>query len=102
MSIHQGLDPAQSFFYDINIRMGMNEKYGIFQTEIEYLGIGPKITQKGDVVCVMFGCKNLVVLRLVGCYYLHLGPCFILGFMEGEATRDEQNHFRDIQNFELH
>ena len=61
------------------------QKCRIFQTENGYLGLGPKAMAKGDMVCVLFGSNAPVVLRKDEKGYIHIGVCFILGFMDGEG-----------------
>jgi hypothetical protein len=52
----------------------------------DWLGLFPPRTQKGDLVGVLKGCRCPVVLRKVDKHYVHVGPCFVPGLMEGEAA----------------
>ena len=56
-----------------------------FVTANCYMGLGPTITEKGDLVCVLYGCPVPMVLWRVDSGYLLVGECFVLGLMDGEA-----------------
>jgi hypothetical protein len=57
---------------------------------------------KGDLVCVLRESSVTVVLRRLDSYYLHFGPCFILGLMDGEAKDLIGSGTSQIQEFEIH
>jgi hypothetical protein len=88
LSTHETLHPGQKLRGNIVAKMALLESNCLFQTDRGYLGLGPKAMRSGDSIAVLFGCRNPVVLRPVGSYHRHLGPCFILGLMEGEAIRE--------------
>jgi Heterokaryon incompatibility protein (HET) len=51
-----------------------------------YIGITPNITQPGDVVCVLLGCRAPMILRPNGTGgHLVVGESFIHGLSKGEA-----------------
>ncbi|KAI9652612.1 MAG: hypothetical protein M1821_008359 [Bathelium mastoideum] len=82
---------ANSFmgrFYDTVIRMSRRLMVG----ESGILGMAPDAAQKGDTVCVLYGCSVPVVLRkVVGEeYYVLIGECFLEGFMSGEAVQNSR------------
>ncbi|CAG8978284.1 hypothetical protein HYALB_00010282 [Hymenoscyphus albidus] len=52
-----------------------------------YFGVGPLGTQPGDTVCVLWGCDVPVVIRRLEDHYVLVGPCFVLGFMDGEMRK---------------
>lgn len=63
-------------------------------TELGHIGLGPKRAEKGDLVCVLFGCSVPVVLRRFerpelseqnARTFQFVGECYIDGFMDGEA-----------------
>jgi len=79
-----------------------------FITERKHLlGLAPRHAQKGDIICILFGCSVPVVLRersspetpidgsqssrqlfaLEHCFEL-IGECYVHGAMDGEAFRD--------------
>lgn len=55
------------------------------ETEQGYYGLGPVGAKDGDFVCVLFGLDYPVVLRRVQAHYVLVGPCYVLGLMNGEA-----------------
>ncbi|KAK6066004.1 Heterokaryon incompatibility protein 6, OR allele 2 [Seiridium cupressi] len=73
----------------------------IFHTKNGYLGIGLESTRIGDQVCVAFGCDIPVLLRPQGPCYAHVGPCYVVGFMEGEAMGDIRKGKRETTRFEI-
>lgn len=44
--------------------------------------------ERGDLVCVIFGCDKLLLLRKVDNNYIVIGECFGLRVMDGEAIND--------------
>ena len=55
------------------------------KTKKGYYVLGPKVSQPGDVVCVLFGGKLPFCLRPLGDRYLLVGECYVHGLMNGEA-----------------
>jgi hypothetical protein len=53
------------------------------------MGLAPAHSQKGDLVCILFGCSVPVILRPQGRfpndYYQLIGECFVYGMMDGES-----------------
>ncbi|KAM5342020.1 hypothetical protein ACJ41O_015051 [Fusarium nematophilum] len=87
-----------SHLYETGQRM--REHVG-FMTSKGYIGWGHKGLQDGDLVCVLFGCEMPVVLRKVDSHYLHIGPCFALGLMRGEAVSWAKAGTEKIQSFSI-
>lgn len=73
----------------------------IFQTANHYPGILPEGVLPGDPVCVLIGSNLPVILRKVGERYIHVGPCFILGLMDGELMEDLRNGTRELVKLEI-
>ena len=46
------------------------------------------LPMRGDVVCVLRGCRAPVILRPVGTRYQVIGDAYVYGFMRGEAFED--------------
>jgi hypothetical protein len=73
------------------------------------LGLVPDDADKGDYICILFGCSVPVVLRGVkhvptstqdkGTHYEFVGECYVHGMMDGEAV--EAVTAKDYQTFEL-
>jgi hypothetical protein len=74
----------------------------LFQTTNGYLGTGPKGMRCGDQICFLFGSEFPIILRQIGSCYVHIGPCFLQGFMDGEAVKDYERGMQQIQKFEIH
>lgn len=75
----------------------------LFGTEEGYFGMGPKGCTVQDEVCLLKGCASPLLLRPGpgGCYYSVVGPCFVLGLMDGEASTLLQVGRCETQIFEL-
>ncbi|XWW99289.1 hypothetical protein V2A60_007298 [Cordyceps javanica] len=81
---------------------GLAHYHCIFSTEDGYIGLCPKNSKVDDLVCVLAGCRMPVVLRRQDTHYLHVGTCFVLGLMDGEAAELVGNSKRRMQKFEIH
>ena len=73
-----------------------------FYTKKGYLGYGNESLQKGDLICILQGCRVPVVLRKIGKYYRHVTTCFVLGLMDGEVAQLLQQGEVTIQEFDIH
>lgn len=73
----------------------------MFQTANGYIGLCEGVVQAGDLVCVLFGCQEPVVLRPIGDIYEFIGVCYVLGFMEGEALQQVSDGNLQIQTFDI-
>ncbi|KAK4611769.1 Heterokaryon incompatibility protein 6, OR allele [Fulvia fulva] len=66
-------------------------------TEKGHVGMVTKNARKGDVVCVLFGCSVPMVLRNIGKgEYEVVGECYLEGFMEGQALKEERYEAVDL------
>lgn len=70
-------------------------------TEKGYIGMALELSRRGDLVCVLFGCRMPVVLRPEGDYFRFMGECYIHGLMFGEGIEDFQRGEYDLEKFEL-
>ena len=59
----------------------------LFVTEEGHMGLGPRLTEPGDLVCVLLGSEVPFVLRAVDDYFMLVGECYCQDVMEGEAVR---------------
>lgn len=73
-----------------------------FISQDGHFGLGPVNTMTGDLIVVLRGCTIPVLLRKVGSYYVHVGACFVLGLMDGEAVEWVRAGKAHIQGFEAH
>ena len=63
----------------------------VFYTATGHMGLGPRCTQPGDIVAILYGSILPMVMRPLpglpkGSYRL-LGVCYVYGIMNGEAVR---------------
>lgn len=84
---------SKSFFSRLRGTMRWHRRR-LMVTDAGRIGLGPRNMQKGDVVCVLFGCSVPVVLRRLdqpqledggGRLFRFIGECYLDGFMDGEA-----------------
>jgi hypothetical protein len=76
-----------------------------FHTKEGYLGWGPPGVKPNDSICVLRGCSMPVVLRAhsddICTWYEHVGGCFVLGYMDGEAAIKIKEGTLHVQEFEI-
>lgn len=82
-------------------RLSLVMNYVAFWTLDGFLGWGPPGMADGDVVCVIIGCNVPVVLRSVGDHYIHIGPCWVLGLMNGEALEKASKGLVEFSDFNI-
>jgi len=68
------------------------------ETESGHLGLAPKFTEPGDVVCVIRGSSHPVILRPAGDKFVHVGVCWMLGLMDGEGA---ESLGESLEKFEI-
>jgi hypothetical protein len=70
-------------------------------TEKGYYGLGPSISKRGDLCCVLFGAKVPFILRRFGeeNHYKLIGESYIHGIMEGEAVAMIQKNLLSEESF---
>ncbi|KAI2468656.1 HET-domain-containing protein [Annulohypoxylon bovei var. microspora] len=71
-------------FVDLFLRLG---HASLFWTAHDYLGLGDMSIRSGDIVVVLYGLSIPVVLRRTALFWRIIGPCFVVGMMDGEALR---------------
>ena len=79
-------------FRDTTVKMARR----LMATNRGLIGMAPHRAQKGDIVCILFGCSVPVVLRGRSGEeeYEFIGECYVDGFMNGEAlahSHDEES-----------
>ncbi|KAH8699397.1 hypothetical protein GQ44DRAFT_718192 [Phaeosphaeriaceae sp. PMI808] len=65
------------------------------------LGLGPKGLRAGDMVVVLFGCDNPVVLRRIENNFRLVGAVYIQRISEGQAMEDLTDGGYERQTFEI-
>jgi hypothetical protein len=77
----------------------LEENYRFFETESGCLGLAPRGTLRGDLICIIKGCGVPLALRKVEDHYVIIGSCFVLGLMESgllELLKEEKARFGKI------
>jgi hypothetical protein len=74
---------------------------GVFCTLDGYLGMSSSKVQNGDKVCFLNSCPFPVVLREYDSHCVHVGPCIVVGLMNGEAAQLVKEKKICIQEFEI-
>ena len=77
----------------------------LFKTKSGYIGQGPGGVQKGDILCIIYGCRMPMILRPEKRQYLLVGEAYVHEIMFGEATHKfrvgQLSHIAE-EEFELH
>ena len=81
----QEVDSAGTYVAAVTL---MSDFRRLFITHQGYVGIGPNVVRKGDICCIISGCRVPYVLRSTGRgSYLLVGETYIQGAMSGELLR---------------
>lgn len=71
-----------------------------FITRRGYIGLGSLMTKAGDVVSVLFGCDEpLVIWRSAADAFMNLGGCFVYGMMQGEMVHELEAGKSEVEDF---
>ncbi|KAF4627649.1 hypothetical protein G7Y89_g10503 [Cudoniella acicularis] len=79
----------------------VRQTHTLFITSSGYLGWGPLEMRRSDLICILFGCDMPIILRKVNSHFIHIGPCFVLGIMHGEAVADIREDSEKIVFFTI-
>ncbi|PVH91893.1 hypothetical protein DM02DRAFT_620261 [Periconia macrospinosa] len=63
---------------------------GVFTTVEGLVGLCPRDTDEGDLVCILYGCRLPFILRKHGRSYEFIVPAYVDGAMNGEVFHDSQ------------
>jgi len=66
------------------------------------MGLAPYRAEIGDLICVLFGSCNPVILRPEEGYYAVVGDAYVYGLMHGEAMEDLSDGKYNVEEFVLH
>lgn len=69
-------------------------------TNANWLAKYPQI-ETGDIVCVLKGLEFPTILRPQGSEYAFIGPCFVVGLMDGEAVELVRQGKKEIETFTI-
>ncbi|PMD64881.1 uncharacterized protein K444DRAFT_520287 [Hyaloscypha bicolor E] len=70
-------------------------------TEKGHVGMALELSRRGDLVCLLFGCRMPVVLRPEGEYFRFMGECYVHGLMFGEGIEAFERGEYQMEKFEL-
>jgi hypothetical protein len=56
--------------------------------EKDSMGLAPRGTKVGDIICALLGHSVPIVLRPKGDYYSYVGQSFVYSLMDGEAVQE--------------
>ena len=60
-------------------------------TEKGRFALASSLAERGDVICVLFGCSVPVILRRDKKHWKLVGECYLHGIMKGEAIKPFEN-----------
>jgi hypothetical protein len=91
---------------DLAIIMAHLRKYfenecAVFWTTEGYIGLSSNAVRAGDKVCILNTSSMPTVLREKESHHRHVGACFVVGLMAGEAARLAEEGKLCIQDFEI-
>ncbi|KAJ4135292.1 hypothetical protein NW768_004914 [Fusarium equiseti] len=79
-----------------------HERRLFFSRDLAYIGLGPKILQKNDVVCVLLGGATPFILRPFESKYRLVGECYVSELMTGEAIEDWGSGKHALDDFHIY
>ncbi|KAI0593441.1 hypothetical protein F4775DRAFT_578119 [Biscogniauxia sp. FL1348] len=93
-----GMELHMKFVSYINMHLTQD---AFFTTPKGYMGLGPRGVQQGDLVCVLFGCQQPLLLRPVDDCYLVVGPCYVNGISGESMFRLKESGAFEQQDFKI-
>jgi hypothetical protein len=94
--------PLKGVSYQIEPRTRSWDR-SFFITEKGHMGLGSKVLQVGDLVCVLFGGRAPFTLRPMHEYFKLVGPAaYVHGIMEGEVIKQWEAGELKEQIFDIH
>ncbi|KAK3315720.1 heterokaryon incompatibility protein-domain-containing protein [Apodospora peruviana] len=79
-----------------------DERKGLHRGEEAMLGIGPDFVERGDLVCLLFGCDAPVVLRRKeDGRYMFVGDAHVYGLMDGKGMEMLERGEVKVVDFEI-
>lgn len=65
------------------------------------MGMCPSGARKGDLICVLLGCKIPVVLCPQDNYYILIGEALVPEYMKGKVIEEKTEGTRRLQSFAI-
>jgi hypothetical protein len=91
--------------HDITFDVSANwvlQSCAVFQTSAGYLGVGPLGLKESDLLIVIPEYPYPTALRLVDGKWRHVGPCYIVGMMEGEMLSELDEGAVKLQQYMIY
>ncbi|KAI0428600.1 heterokaryon incompatibility protein-domain-containing protein [Xylaria sp. FL1042] len=79
-----GAEDGDGYRFDLALRDACHGRT-LLLTDDGYVGLGPEITEKNDLVCILSGLVMPIILRHTGKGYQVVGEAYVHGMMFGEA-----------------
>ncbi|VUC25919.1 unnamed protein product [Clonostachys rosea] len=73
----------------------------LFEAGKELLGMGPQHCSEGDIICIVDGYSDLVLLRKCGDRYKFVGPCLTFGISERSIKTALREGALKVERFQL-
>ncbi|KAF4341528.1 heterokaryon incompatibility 6 OR allele [Fusarium beomiforme] len=100
-----GPDALEARMFDVDAQLAfmMKKNYHtkLFETDAGYLGMGPQNCKVGDIICVVDGYDDLVLLRKRKDEYEYVGPCMAYGIMDMYIKRRIEDGEIAVETFNL-
>ncbi|KAI1035565.1 hypothetical protein LB504_005987 [Fusarium proliferatum] len=100
-----GPDELKARMFDVDAQqvfmMERNYHTKLFETDAGYLGMGPQDCKVGDVICIVDGYEDLVLLRKQGDHYEYVGPCMAYGITDMYIKRKVEDDEVAVETFHL-
>jgi hypothetical protein len=100
-----GPDELKARMFDVDAQqvfmMKRNYHTRLFETNAGYLGMGPQNCEVRDVICIVDGYEDLVLLRKRGDNYEYVGPCMAYGITDMYIKRKVEDDKVVVETFHL-
>ncbi|KAI1063726.1 hypothetical protein LB506_005659 [Fusarium annulatum] len=100
-----GPDELKARMFDVDVQqvfmMKRNYHTKLFETDAGYLGMGPQDCRVGDVICIVDGYEDLVLIRNQGDDYEYVGPCMAYGITDMYIKRKVEDGEVAVETFHL-
>jgi hypothetical protein len=84
-----------------HLRTHFESECAVFWTSEGYIGLSSNAVRAGDKVSVLNTLSTPTVLRKKASHHMHVGACFVVGLMDGEAAGLIEEGKLCIQDFEI-
>ncbi|KAI1736531.1 heterokaryon incompatibility protein-domain-containing protein [Xylaria scruposa] len=97
-----GAEAGDGYRFDLAFRNACQGRK-LLLTDDGYVGLGPELTEKDDLVCILSGLVMPIILRPTDRGYQVVGEAYVHGIMFGEASgKPDANASTELEEFLLH